>query len=71
MTHEYSMEWLYHFNCSECKNWWSYPTTEIRTPVMQQNFYCPHCGHKDTAAPKQNQDRASNPHDKTQLHNAT
>ena len=48
-THEYSMEWIYHFTCSECKNWWSWATMEVRGGIMGKRFYCPHCGVRDTA----------------------
>ena len=57
MTHEYTIERIYHFTCSECKNWWSYPTMEIRLPVMQKSFACPHCGFKDVAGSKSDQFR--------------
>lgn len=42
---KYSKEILYHFSCSECKNWWSYalsPNTPDLKPV--KSFSCPHCG---------------------------
>ena len=41
MDHEYTIEKIYHFNCGECKNWWSYASdTELRMKKMT----CPHCG---------------------------
>ena len=46
MHHEYTWETLFHFNCGECSNWWSYAGTlehnELRAPTMT----CPHCGYK-------------------------
>jgi hypothetical protein len=58
--HDYTIEILYHFNCGECKQWWSYATTPGQ-PIIDQNtklvvgdkmflyegidIYCPHCGH--------------------------
>lgn len=36
-----SLEHLYHFNCSECKKWWSVGDW---TPV--DSLTCPHCGLK-------------------------
>ena len=27
MSHEYTVELLYHFNCGVCSNWWSYAVT--------------------------------------------
>ena len=26
--HEYTWEIIYHFNCGECMNWWSYASTQ-------------------------------------------
>jgi predicted metal-binding protein len=59
-THDYTIELLYHFNCGECKGWWSYATTPGQ-PIIDQNskclkgdrlylsdeieMNCPHCGH--------------------------
>jgi RNase P subunit RPR2 len=57
MTHDYTMEWIYHFTCSKCQNWWSYATTEVRLPVMHKRLTCPHCGFKDQVHPKPNQFR--------------
>ena len=36
----YSIEILYHFNCSECKKWWSIGDFDIRSAIA-----CPFCGH--------------------------
>ena len=27
-NHEYTWEFIYHFICGECRNWWSYATTK-------------------------------------------
>tara|TARA_B110001454_G_C12493358_1_gene339488 strand:- start:140 stop:373 length:234 start_codon:yes stop_codon:yes gene_type:complete len=46
--HQYTVEKIYNFTCSKCKNWWSYATGHPTLPLyMQQNFTCPHCGHED------------------------
>ena len=50
MKHEYSIEVLYHFNCSVCSNWWSYATTPSYINNISLSlpdyidYYCPHCG---------------------------
>jgi len=51
-NHEYSWELLYHFNCAECKNWWSYTTTETAYQWKNQSMSCPHCGYNTTIQPK-------------------
>ena len=50
MSHEYTVEVLYHFNCGVCKNWWSYaviPTViyeaDLHLP-SNIDYFCPHCG---------------------------
>ena len=55
MAHEYSSELIYHFNCSECKNWWSYATTYPSAgpiPRVSKKLHCPFCGHKDYTSKK-------------------
>ena len=42
--HSFSMEKIYHFNCGECKNWWSHATDMVYR--RGQNMSCPHCGEK-------------------------
>ena len=50
MSHEFTVEVLYHFNCGQCKNWWSYATTwAMKGSVYGKYFYCPHCGHESIA----------------------
>jgi hypothetical protein len=51
-NHEYSWEMLYHFNCGECKNWWSYTTTETAYQWKSQKMFCPHCGYHTAIQPK-------------------
>ena len=45
-SHEYTWETLFHFDCGECSNWWSYAgvleNNQLRSPTMT----CPHCGYK-------------------------
>ena len=51
-NHEYSWEILYHFNCGECKNWWSIATTENRYQWKNKVMNCPHCGYRAKIQPK-------------------
>jgi len=67
-THDYTIEILYHFNCGECKGWWSYATTPGQ-PIIDNNtklvvgdkmflwegldIYCPHCGHCESTVVKE------------------
>ena len=49
MAHSYTVEKIYNFTCSKCKNWWSYASGHKGLPLyIQQNFACPHCGHRDS-----------------------
>ena len=41
-NHEYTWETLFHFNCGECKNWWSYAGFLESISSMT----CPHCGYR-------------------------
>ncbi len=41
-NHEYTWETLFHFNCGECSNWWSYAGFLENISSMT----CPHCGYK-------------------------
>ena len=60
MSHEFTVEVLYHFNCHECKNWWGH----TMTPVFQhqhltygmvgKDIHCPHCGLKSDVKVKEN-----------------
>jgi len=59
-NHEYSWELLYHFNCGECKNWWSYTTIETAYQWKNQKMSCPHCGYLATTQPKDNEEDRDN-----------
>lgn len=41
--HEYVWELLYHMNCGECQNWWSY-ATDSKWDMTDKKMHCPHCG---------------------------
>ena len=58
MSHEYTVEVLYHFNCGVCKNWWSYAitpayliTSDLGLPKSME-YYCPNCGADEEATVK-------------------
>ena len=51
MDHEYTIEKIYHFNCSECKNWWSYASDK---ELHKRTMTCPHCGIYKAIRPKSN-----------------
>ena len=54
-NHEYTVEQLYHFTCGECKNWWSYASTEYNGEIPRGiEMNCPHCGHKADFEQKEN-----------------
>lgn len=56
MAHIYTVEKIYNFTCSKCKNWWSYASGEHALPLyIQQNFACPHCGYRDSIQEHANQ----------------
>tara|TARA_B100000700_G_C14965502_1_gene818640 strand:- start:1090 stop:1287 length:198 start_codon:yes stop_codon:yes gene_type:complete len=48
--HEYVWELLYHMNCGECQNWWSYATDSngkiqhFEWNMTGKKMFCPHCG---------------------------
>jgi DNA-directed RNA polymerase subunit RPC12/RpoP len=53
MTHKFSKEILYHFNCGKCNKWWSIAdyhlsSKEVRSyqHIQPSLITCPHCGHK-------------------------
>ena len=61
--HEFTIEILYHMNCSDCKNWWSHAVTpkktdEIGMPLdwgmTGKYVYCPHCGLENELKLKEN-----------------
>ena len=59
MSHEFTVEVLYHFNCGECKNWWSQTSTPdsnqttLTCGVVGKYIYCPHCGANEKAIIKE------------------
>jgi len=40
-----SLEYLYHFRCDRCQQWWSRADIE---PQIGEHIYCPYCGHTNT-----------------------
>ena len=46
--HLYTWERIYHFSCGNCKNWWSYASTEDYKPYVMT---CPHCGQMNKIQP--------------------
>ncbi|MEE3717451.1 hypothetical protein V2H45_11875 [Tumidithrix elongata RA019] len=40
-----SLEFLYHFRCDRCTQWWSRADIE---PQLGEIVYCPYCGHENT-----------------------
>ena len=59
MSHEHTIEIIYHFTCGKCKGWWSHAHTpninkndEFRVDLywFVKNYgpsklmFCPHCG---------------------------
>ena len=49
--HLYTWERIYHFSCGNCKNWWSYATTEDSYAWKSRRMTCPHCNHHSTIRP--------------------
>ena len=49
--HFYTWERIYHFSCGNCKNWWSYATTEDSYKWKSRKMTCPHCGQYSTIQP--------------------
>jgi len=50
MKHYYTYEILYHFDCGNCKKWWSYAKTPSNKEEIHkqkvESMFCPHCGEK-------------------------
>lgn len=44
INHKYTIEIIFHFTCSECKNWWSIALTHVSDNYPEGRAYCPHCG---------------------------
>ena len=55
MTHKYTIEMIFHFTCSQCKNWWSIADTHHKDKnfYAEGRAYCPHCG-KESITEKMN-----------------
>ncbi len=49
--HLYTWERIYHFSCGNCKNWWSYATSEDSYNWKSRKMSCPHCGKYSTIRP--------------------
>ena len=50
-NHLYTWERIYHFSCGNCRNWWSYATTEDSYKWKSRKMTCPHCGQYSTIQP--------------------
>ena len=50
-NHHYTWERIYHFSCGNCRNWWSYATTEDSYKWKSRKMSCPHCGQFSTIQP--------------------
>jgi len=48
--HEYSVERLYHFKCSDCKKWWSIGDYHL-SRNDDDRLKCPYCGIEREANP--------------------
>ena len=46
MNHKFTTETIFHFTCSECKNWWSIALAHVAGSAYypEGRAYCPHCG---------------------------
>ena len=55
-AHFYTWERIYHFSCGNCRNWWSYATTEDSYKWKSRKMTCPHCGQYSTISPNPNMD---------------
>ena len=46
MNHKFTTETIFHFTCSECKNWWSVALAHVAGSAYypEGRAYCPHCG---------------------------
>ena len=49
--HFYTWERIYHFSCGNCKNWWSYATSEDSYSWKSRNMTCPHCAYHTKIEP--------------------
>ena len=53
-SHLYTWERIYHFSCGNCKNWWSYATSEDSYTWKSRNMTCPHCAYYTKIEPNPN-----------------
>ena len=59
--HFYTWERIYHFSCGNCKNWWSYATTEDSYTWKSRKMTCPHCNYHSTLRPNPDMDELVTP----------
>ena len=59
-NHHYTWERIYHFSCGNCKNWWSYATTEDSYKWKSRKMTCPHCGHYTNIQPNPDMNMENN-----------
>ena len=58
--HLYTWERIYHFSCGNCRNWWSYATTE-GLQGKSRKMTCPHCGQYSAISPNPDLDELVTP----------
>ena len=46
------VEYLYHFTCERCKNWWSIALDKAGWNT--DRMWCPHCGYEQNPQIKEN-----------------
>ena len=56
---QYTIENLYHFNCEECKKWWTVSDYEI-TGEPNQKMTCPHCNRISIIEELENKNKRNN-----------
>jgi len=54
---EYTVEQLYHFQCSRCSRWWSIGDYDL---IATGGMVCPHCAHDAIPQEKENTDTLIN-----------
>ena len=60
-VHFYTWERIYHFSCGNCRNWWSYATTEDSYTWKSRKMTCPHCNYHSTLRPNPDMDELVTP----------
>jgi hypothetical protein len=53
---QYTKEILYHFNCEECKKWWSVSDFTL-SGDPKQKMSCPHCNRISIIEPLENKNK--------------